>query len=534
MSVPLYVPINLLVDKSTGRCAQAEFINITKRHSCFSGGYGNGKSFAASIKALILLCTFSKYRIAICRYSTVDLKRSTMSTFFKICPPELYDPAKGGNRADSLNYLKLINGSEVFWMHLDDADENTVRGLEVNSVIVDQAEEISENIYNHLSARVGRWDMAEVSGEMLSATPNWPRNAETNKPVCPAYMMILCNPDSELHWIYTRYHPESLEWIDKYKEDYEMIQASSTENPTLDPAVLKDMMANDPVWVQRFVFGKWGIPGGAIHEVLPESILELGKDISYEFIENIRRSGSLYRILDHGESSPTCCLWIAAFKEWFFVYREYYKPDALISYHRQEIASLSRWDNTLENERYVNNWADPSIFHKENKKAGGYWSIAEEYVDARLNAPGIVWQPADNNELATRNRINEYLKKSPELRHPTTGEQGAPKLYFIKKVAGDTRNLGCYNAILQTKGQKREQIDTINGKPIFSDDRDEGVVDHAYDCIRYFCAMHPFYAQHQYVRAPQGSFMDLRKRLISMKKTGLYTKVFGDVHVSRH
>jgi len=134
------IPINLLVCRETGRSAQAEFINITKRHSCFSGGYGNGKSYAASIKALIRLGTFPGYRVAICRYSTVDLKRSTMSTFFKVCPPALYDPKLGGNRADSLNYLRLINGSEVFWMHLDDADEQTVRGLEVNSVVIDQAE----------------------------------------------------------------------------------------------------------------------------------------------------------------------------------------------------------------------------------------------------------------------------------------------------------------------------------------------------------------------------------------------------------
>ena len=175
----LSIPIKLLTDPTTGRSAQTEFFNLTKRHQCFSGGYGNGKSYAASLKALLLLTTFAKYRIAICRYSTVDLKRSTMSTFFKICPPELYDPKEGGNRADSLNYLKLINGSEVFWMHLDDADENTVRGLEVNSVIIDQAEEISENMYNHLSARVGRWDIAEVPEAMLEANPAWPRNSET-------------------------------------------------------------------------------------------------------------------------------------------------------------------------------------------------------------------------------------------------------------------------------------------------------------------------------------------------------------------
>jgi len=527
--IDLQIPIKLLVDPKTGRSAQAEFLNITKRHAGFSGGYGNGKSYAASLKAIIRLATFPRYRVAICRYSTVDLKRSTMSTFFKVCPPDLYDPKYGGNRADSLNYTKIINGSEIFWMHLDDADENTVRGLEVNMVIVDQAEEISENMYNHLSARVGRWDEAQVPEELLAANPSWPKNPITGKSVVPAQMLILCNPDSELHWIFKRYHPDSLEWREKYYKDYELIQASSTENPTLDPEVLKDMLSNDPVWVKRFVYGEWGIPGGAIHEVDKSSILEIGQDISHEFVENIRRSGNLYRILDHGESNPTCCLWVSAYKDWFFFYREYYRPNALISTHRNEISKLSKFgDGTSE--RYVANWADPQIFHKTSQKYGGFWCEADEYADPHIDAPPIHWSPADNNELATRNRINEYLKLSKNISHPITGQPGASRIYFLKRPTGQPDfPLGVRETILQTKAQKRCQIDTVNGKPIFSDERDEKVTDHAYDPVRYFCAMHPFWSKSLRVATPVGSFFHIRNKLKAMKSSGEYERVFGNV-----
>lgn len=523
----LSFPISLLVEKKTGRCAQAEFINLQKRHTCFSGGYGNGKSYAASIKALILLTTFPKYRVAICRYSTVDLKRSTMSTFFKVCPPELYDPAKGGNRADSLNYLRLINGSEVFWMHLDDADENTIRGLEVNSVVVDQAEEISENIYNHLSARVGRWDVSKVPIQLLRQNPNWPVHPETGIHLVPAYMMILCNPDSEIHWIYKRYHPDSLVHRSTYQTKYQMIQASSTENATLDPDTLEEMMSNDPVWVRRFVFGIWGIPGGAIHEVRSESILEVGTDISEEFMEQMLRSANLYRILDHGETSPTCCLWVAAWRDWFFFYREYYKPDSLISDHRNEIHGLSKHTNG-DKERYTNNWCDPQCMKKESQKYGGFWSVADEYADPRIGAPPLFWEPADNNELATRNRINEFLKINPSLEHPITRKPGSPRIFFLRRNSkGLYPAWGVNEAILQTKAQKRLQLDTINGKPIFSDERDEGVTDHAYDPVRYFIAMHPFWSKPNRINAPSGSFMDLRRKLKAMKKSGEFENVFG-------
>lgn len=504
------INLKLIRDRKTGRSAQEEFINCTKRHTCFSGGYGNGKSFAASIKALILLTSFPKYRIAICRYSATDLKRSTMSTFFKICPPELYNPQKGGNRADSLNYLKLTNGSEVFWMHLDDADEQTVRGLEVNSVIVDQAEEISENIWDHLRARIGRWDVVEVPEEYIKQNPLWPRNQETGRPLAPAYTMILCNPDSELHWIYRRYHPDSLEWMEKYHFDHEMIQASSTENPSLDQDTLRDMMTNDPVWVRRFVFGEWGIPGGNIHTVSEDSILEVGKDIDVKFVENLRRSASLYRILDHGDASPTCCMWIAAYKNWFFCYREYYQPGKIISEHRANIDQLSRYqDGSIEN--YKNNWADPALFKKNQQKFGGFWCTADEYSDPRIEGPQIFFQPADNNEFATRNRLNEYLKLSDDITSPSiTATSPAPRLYFIKK--SDNYPNGCYHSILETKSQKRKQLGTLNGKPIFSDERDESIADHSYDPVRYFIAMHPFWTSKKQSIVSKGSFLDVRKQ----------------------
>jgi hypothetical protein len=519
--MPLSFDYKLLVDPKTGRCAQSEFINITKRHSCFSGGYGNGKSYAASIKALILLTTFPKYRIAICRYSATDLKRSTMSTFFKVCPPELYDPSKGGNRADSMNYLRLINGSEVFWMHLDDADEKTVRGLEINSFIIDQAEEISENMYDHLKARLGRWEIAEVPDHLLDA--EWPRNPETNRPICPSFAMNLCNPDAETHFLYKRFHPESIEHQEKFHRNYEMVQASSTENPSLDAETLADMMANDPIWVRRFVFGIWGIPGGAIHEINPTSILEIDPvgDGTFDevrkcvlvpqaFYDLITRMGNNYRVLDHGDASPTCCLWITSWREYFFVRKEYYKPDALISAHRRTIDEMSKYPDGLP-ETYKNFWADPAMFKKSGQKYGGFWSEAEEYADKHIEAPPLYLQPADNNELATRNRLNEYFQLDNNILHPVNGKPGSPRFFFFRR--NSLHPQGCSYAISETKSQKRKQLGTTEGKPIFCDERNDKIPDHAYDCVRYFGAMHPYWTKKKFGgRVSSGSFLEARNR----------------------
>jgi len=486
---------------------QEKFFKITKRNSCFSGGFGNGKTYVACQKLVYLLSTFSNYRVAVARYEESKLRETTQKTFFKVCPPELYDPSRGGNRADSLNKLRLINGSEVLWMNLKDTDEGFVRGLEVNTVLVDQAEEISENMYLMLSARVGRWDRATVPQNMLDANPHWPIAKNTDAPAVPNYLVILCNPDSELHWIYKRFHPDSEDFQNKFHKNHEMVQGETTA-ATISEELLEEMMENDPTWVDRYVKGKWGIPGGQIHNIRDESIIEPNPEFTRQIIER----GHLSRVLDHGESAPTCCLWFSAYKNWYFCYREYYRPDALISEHRENISALS------ENEKYSLSLADPAIFKKTAQKYGGHWTNADEYLDRAIQSPPIAWQPADNNEQATRNRISELLRPHHNVNHPITGEKGAPRLYFIKRTE-DYPN-GCYRAQMQLKAQKREKVGSLNGRDIYSDERDKNVEDHAYDCVRYFCASHLNSPSPARPKAPVGSFFNVRKQLIMLKNRG--------------
>ena len=105
-----------------------------------------------------------------------------------------------------------------------------------------------------------------------------------------------------------------------------------------------------------------------------------------------------------------------------------------------------------------------------------------------IEAPPIHTVPADNNEYSTRNRINELLRPSPKFKHPVSGESGRPGIYFIKR-SEDYQN-GCYHAIRELQGQRRKMIGYVDGKAIYSDDREESISDHAYDCIRYFVSMH--------------------------------------------
>jgi hypothetical protein len=450
--------------------AQRAFYYATARNQCNSGGFNSGKTFGACLKIFTLLTTFPGYRVLIGRQVRADLMKTTYQTFFKICPQELIER---NNEQDGLTVLK--NGSRVIWLHLDKVEESTLRGIESNSIYIDQPEEVEEKVIDILDARLGRWDNVEVPKELLDANPEWPVNTLTGKYVVPSYFMLTPNPDTQYHWIYRKYHPESLTRNSLY------FFVESQWDPKLGSVEsYQNALNHDEEWVAKYIKGQWGISNAQIHRVWGNSFLEA----SPELLDRIKRKGNLYRILDHGESSPTCNLWFAAIGGVYICFREYYVPNKVVSEHRQAINDLSG------DESYTGNFADPSIFYKESKKNAGFWSIADEYMskDIDLKSKPIAWIPADNNEFATRNRINELLRPRDYFRHPLTNESPAPGIYFIKKSTDYP--YGCFHSINEIGSQRRKLLGYEEGKAIYSDDREETIKDHAYDCVRYFVAMH--------------------------------------------
>jgi hypothetical protein len=482
----------VIIQTSFRNLAQKQFYYSTARNQVMSGGFNNGKTYIGCFKIFTLLQTFPNSRAVIARQKFTDLKKTTMQTFFKLVPSELID---SHNDQDGITVFK--NGSVIYWMHLDHVDENTLRGLEINWVLVDQAEEIEEKVYDVLDARIGRWDGAIVPQSLLQKFPDWPMSP-TGKYIIPSYFMLLSNPDTQFHFIYRKYHPESEDRHSNYfycEGEWDRDLGSSE---SYDEAITRD-----PEWVDKYVRGRWGLSSAQIHVVAKESYLEY----TPELLDRIRSRGSLCRVLDHGDSAPTCCLWFAALEGVYICYREYYSPGKLISYHRQSIYDLSRYRVEGQgwlDEQYSADYADPSIFHKASQKDGGFWSVADEYISSDIDAPPLVWLPADNNEYATRNRINELLQKSEAIRHPVSKESNSPAVYFIR--ASRDYPHGCREAIRQLGSQRKKLLGTIEGKSIYSDDRDGSIPDHAYDPIRYYVAMHNAQPRLEQRKPKRGTF----------------------------
>jgi hypothetical protein len=478
--------------------AQRAFYFSKVRNQCFSGGFNNGKSFGGCCKAFTLLSTFSNYRMIIARQTYSDLKKTTMQTFFKICPPGII-----ARHNEQDGYTEFINKSVIHWLHLDKVDESTLRGLEINSALIDQAEEIEEKVFDVLDGRIGRWDNAEIPTALLEKYPHWPKNRTTGKYVAPSYHMLLCNPDSQFHFIFRKFHPDSLE----RRPAFFYVEGEWDKNLG-SSETYEEAITHDAEWVNKYVKGQWGISSAQIHRLDSESQL----DYSPELLDRILRKGNLFRVLDHGDASPTCCLWFAVLDGNYICYREYYVPGRPISYHRKAISELSG------SERYSANYADPQIFKTTSQKDGGFWTTADEYSDSSLDAPPLHWIAADNNEFATRNRLNEKLKFG-FWKHPITGTTPSPGLYFIKK-SNDYPN-GCFHAISEMQSQRRKSLGYLDGKQIFCDDREESVADHSYDCVRYFVAMHGSGRSESHPKPPRFSMKYYQKCMEKAKQLRL-------------
>lgn len=473
-----------------------------------SGGFGSGKTICATRKALFLSDMFPGNRGLIARSVHDKLKKTTMKTFYKDCPPEAY--RFGGRRNDNEKILELnprmcedgqVRRSEILFLHLDaEGIESILRGIEINWFLLDQSEEMPESTFDTLLTRLGRWDQAYVPSWIIEHEKREGRewkwwNTETGewregaKPIPPTYAMMTCNPDTELHWLYKRFHEKSKAWQQDYRaKGYKIFHFNSLDNKFLPAQNRQHMLAQPEAFQRRFVRGEWGNPDGTIHDISTLSLIDGTKDV----VESLRHTCTWYRILDHGGSSPTCCAWVAVDKDGnvIFVY-EYYEPNKLISEHRKAIyeRTVVGADKMLP---ITMNIADPSIFAPSMQKHEIKYSVADEYMDTTgLYDPktSIVWTKGNNDEMGTRDRISEYLLVDPERINPFTRQKGSPRLFFMIQTAEHPH--GCVHIHTETQAQRKLEIGTEDGNPIFSDERNEDIPDHGYDTVRYMIASRP-------------------------------------------
>ena len=407
---------------------QTEFITSNTQFTCFSGGYGAGKTMAGCLRGLLLSQMKGNFGL-IGRLSYPELRDTTRRTFFEICPPEYYDPANGGQWKPSDNALKLINGSEIIFRHLDTVSEAELRSLNLGWFYIDQAEEIGERVFQVLQSRL-----------RLNTVPN-------------RYGFITCNPASGT-WIFNKWKKPQIKG--KEKEGYHLVEATSYDNPYLPPDYIPTLLRDYPEeMIKRYIEGRWDAYEDAVYPEFDRTV-----HIINPFA--IPKSWEKIVSVDHGMVNPTAAIFGAIdFDGNIIIYDEYYSP-GIVSEHAKQILAKSQGQE-------ISLWLiDPSTTTKTKEKEGKEWSVMEEYEDY-----GLYFTPYNNEKLAGINRIKEFLKVRKDRRHLVTKNVGAPKLYIMKN---------CVNLIWEMPQYQWRKFRSIT--PRNAPEQTKDLNDHALDALR--------------------------------------------------
>lgn len=330
--------------------SQERFFKSEKKYALFSGGVGCGKSLILILKAIDLSLRYPENYILVGRKTYPELRDSVMKEFFNIVPDSLIkDYAKAEGR------VTFPNKSEIIFRHLDTIAEGEIRSLNLGGFFIDQAEQISKEVFMELKNRL--------------------RRKSVNPKDLRGYMT--CNP--ALTWLYGEFKQSN-------NSDYEVIEASTLENAKhLPREYIDDLLKHPESYKKQYVYGIWD-----------EELLSDRAVFAREYIQ---------RLLDLGTSPLKVIEGVEIFKECVKGHRYQIGIDASEGVVGGDETAIMVADLTTEEE--VASWSGRVPPDVGAEKA--IW-IANRYQD---KSNRILYVPEMNSiGLALLNR----LEKEPETR----------------------------------------------------------------------------------------------------------------------
>jgi PBSX family phage terminase large subunit len=289
---------------------------------------GSGKSYAGCLKGIEKALLKPKSQGLIGRKEFASLEKTTMRVFFNEVMP-LYTNQQSGFKIVSYNQTKHIlvlnNGSVIFFSDLNDAEK--IKSFNLNWWFVDEATEITEQMFNMLTTRL--------------------REGEGNQG------FMATNPSNYYHWIYKRIIKP---YINGNKDKFDVIQTNTTENYALSKEYLDDMnefMKIDEDYYKQYIMGQWGVMGeGIVYKTFDP--LKHVQEFDYKNIQ----FKSLFRSIDWGFENPFVCLYIGIDNEDnVFVFDEYYIKETSNEDNANNL--LSKYSDMS----FQNTFVDPSASH---------------------------------------------------------------------------------------------------------------------------------------------------------------------------
>jgi len=423
----------------------------------YCGGFGSGKSYIGSQAVIRHAMANPMGRTLIARQTLVDLKATTLKTFFEVCNPGLIS-----KYSKSENLITMINGHEIYTWGLDDIEK--LKSLEIGFFWIDEVNEVAENTFNVLKGRLRN------------------KRHKTRKG-------ILTSNSEGKNWTYKQFilgkGIRTKEDLDKYWT----IKAPSNENSYLPEDYLEVLNSYTGDLFARYVEASFNVFEG---QIFPDFIREIHVIKPFAIPETWLKVGGI----DHGERNPSTFMWAAVSPSRdIYMYREYSLAGESVETHVENIYKLNKGDK-LE---YV--VIDPSV--KSVRGITGKKVDTEYREEWKRNDRFDCNMPlryANNNVNVGIARLHKYFRIDKNRIHPSTKKKGSPRIFYFDN---------CTTIADETENYKWKKINQNNEND--PDEKPRKKDDHCLDAVRYIIMSRPDISHNAVVKS-QASIEEEREK----------------------
>lgn len=356
-------------------------------------GFAAGKTRGIVAAAIHHAVKYPESKILLGRKTYAETVNTVKQPFFMMADPLhragwFVRPLRWDYR-EGTNHARLTNGSQFFFSNLDDPVK--FRNEEYSMILVDQAEEIPEDLWETLTGRI-RWAKTPPSAWQAIAAANdrghnWIWRRFVDFPARHALNPLSCTKDR--YCVFLEGHPDE-DGVPRVipcatRRFYHGTTLDNQHN--LSPRYLSTLLAHPPQWQRHFIYAT--MEGGS-GRLLPDPLVVDHFEPPTHWPK--------YRAIDHALNSPACCLWFAVNPDGVahrgitprgvYVYREYWADHSSVDQHAQRIKLLSRL------EKYEGTVIDRTTFHlTQSRQGGGRVSVADLYAEEGLYCSPSVGDP---------------------------------------------------------------------------------------------------------------------------------------------
>ena len=475
---------------------QDKFLQSTAKLQIYGGGFGNGKTTAAVIKAIQLADMYPGSTGLISRSTYPKLNDTIRKEFITWCPPEWVVSFSTGQNGDNICYLK--NGSCIYFRYIaqqgtkTESSSSNLLSATFDWVIVDQVEdpEITHKDFLDLFGRLrGRARYAGENPAMPVTGPRW--------------MMLTCNPTG--NWVYTKLVRPLQQYLhtgvvvddlicvrdverkpvlnDKGEPQLliELVEGSTYELRHVHEAEGGDFISTLETMYSgqqrdRFLLGRWVAYEGLVYPQFDNAVHLLQEGNVRSLLDALIETNYVpnwIEAYDYGQAQPSCyTLAFVTPEKHVIICDGFYKKEFSLD---EQIAAIKRIRNewSFDPPEMHKIFADPSIF---GRKTVGKRTLGKTIAD--MFKEDNIYMRRGNNDINNGVvKVGSYLNINTTLLHPIQRTAGSPRLFVNAKLDWWTDEVTGYFWQQSTSG---ERID----KPM---DRN----DHAMDNVKYLLSDMP-------------------------------------------